>query len=146
MVDQRLNSQHLDQMVRLISEGFPSSQWSKDGLEKLLNLETCVAWGAFHEDILVGFILIQKVLDESEILLIVVHLCHRRKGVARLLMEKIFSYLKHEQIQRIFLEVSVENEPALSFYRNFDFEITGIRKNYYSHKTNKSAHIMQKNI
>lgn len=146
MVDQRLNSQNLDQMTCLISEGFPSSQWSKDSLEKFLRLETCVVWGVFHEDMLAGFVLIQKVLDESEILLIVVHPSHRRRGVARLLMEKVIIYLKHERVHRLFLEVSVENEPALSFYRSFHFEITGTRKNYYSYKTNKSAHMMQKNI
>jgi ribosomal-protein-alanine N-acetyltransferase len=146
-MESRLLSEHnVAAMAHLLKEGFPASLWSSDDLNKFMTLDTCKAWGKFQNATLVAFILVQMAADEAEILLIVVHPSYRRKGIAFSLLNLMKNYLEHTKVARLFLEVSVENESAISFYKEVGFDIVGTRKDYYTHKQNKSAYIMLKRI
>ncbi|MDC0348860.1 GNAT family N-acetyltransferase [Alphaproteobacteria bacterium] len=146
MENQRLSEQDSKRMRGLLEESSFQPSWSSSDIQSLLTLDTTASWGRAYKGKLISFILIQKVASEVEIILLVTHPSHRKKGIAGLLLEEVVKYLREEEISRIFLEVSVENTPAISFYKSHAFEIIGERKNYYSRKNNKSANVMMRLI
>jgi ribosomal protein S18 acetylase RimI-like enzyme len=69
--------------------------------------------------------------EEAEILDIAVPARHRRKGYARFLLNRFLDLARERRIHELFLEVRESNEAALALYREFRFEATGRRPNYY---------------
>ena len=63
---------------------------------------------------------------------IAVHGDFRRKGVARLLLQKVLDEAERQSITRVMLEVRKSNLPAQQLYEAVGFSTTGIRKGYYS--------------
>ena len=49
-------------------------------------------------------------------------------------LNHLILYAKEHAVQQIFLEVNVENHPAISLYEKMGFQKTGVRKNYYKMK------------
>lgn len=78
----------------------------------------------------VGFALTRWIFDEEELLMIGVDRPFQRMGVASALLAHIIRRAKLSNRSRIFLEVR-SNNPAQQFYRQYRFEICGIRKGYY---------------
>ncbi len=69
--------------------------------------------------------------EEAEILDVAVPAKHRRKGYARFLLENFLYLARRHSIRELFLEVRESNTAALALYREFRFEATGRRSNYY---------------
>lgn len=78
---------------------------------------------------LVGFLVYSLIYERIEIDYILVFDSDRRKKIGTKLLNHLFCLYKN--IENISLEVSVDNEEAISFYKKNDFEIKAIRKNYY---------------
>jgi ribosomal-protein-alanine N-acetyltransferase len=146
MGNQKLSEQDSIKMGALLEESSFQTSWSSYDIQSLLSLDTSISWGQTYKGQLISFILIQKVVNEAEIILLVTHPSHRKKGIAGMLLEEGIEHLREEKVSRIFLEVSVENEVAISFYRSHIFETIGERKNYYSRKKNKNAKVMMRLI
>jgi len=51
-------------------------------------------------------------------------------------MGKLLSQLRKEKVERIILEVSEKNTPALRLYEKVGFKRVGMRKNYYPDGSN----------
>ena len=77
-----------------------------------------------------GFTLSRHTLDEEELLLIAVHPHARRRGIARHLLDNLFTAAKHRGALRLFLEMR-ENNPALHLYETASFLPVGRRPGYY---------------
>ncbi len=56
----------------------------------------------------------------------------RRRGLGRLLMEKLITEAKQKFVSTVMLEVRKSNAAARSLYSSLGFREVGIRKNYYS--------------
>jgi ribosomal protein S18 acetylase RimI-like enzyme len=69
--------------------------------------------------------------EEAEILDVAVPARHRRKGYARFLLRNFLDLARERGIHELFLEVRESNVAALALYREFRFEATGRRPNYY---------------
>lgn len=93
---------------------------------------TCIAKSG---DSLVGVFQASCILDEAEIIVISVDPHHRRQGIAKNFLMKFFN--KQCNIKNVFLEVSCENDVAISFYQEFGFHEVGVRKNYYQNPVSK---------
>jgi len=78
-----------------------------------------------------GFVAFHQVLDEADLRNLAVLPEHRRRGVARALLEAACHRLQQAGTKRLFLEVRVSNEPALSLYSSLGFVLHSRRKNYY---------------
>lgn len=65
---------------------------------------------------------------ESEILNLAVAPEHRRRGVARSLVEAWLRGVKGD----VFLEVRASNEAAQKFYKSLGFQVVSVRSEYYS--------------
>jgi len=87
--------------------------------------------GIFFNSSILGLCVFHKIYDEAEIRYLSVHPSYKRRGLGKKLIYKIFKECKNENINKIFLEVSLKNKQALSFYDYLGFETIGIRKKYY---------------
>jgi len=77
-----------------------------------------------------GFSLARAVADEAELLLIAVLPGHRRRGIARMLLNNFIAEAHDRKLRRVHLEVRYGNS-ATELYREFGFEPVGRRRDYY---------------
>ena len=93
----------------------------------------------------VGFCILQPVLDEANLLLMAIHPSQQGKGLGFNLLQQSIDKLKNNPIQ-IFLEVRESNAAAIKLYEKADFHQIDVRKNYYpkSDGTREHAIIMVK--
>ena len=80
-------------------------------------------------DKLIGFIHIQDLIDEIDIINIVIDNNYRRKGYASKLIEHVISYANSK---KIILEVSENNINAINLYKKYNFNEINRRKGYYN--------------
>ena len=103
------------------------SPWTFDGIAKSFNGNIVI--GCFLDKKLVGFAVMQTVLDESELLTIGIMPEFQGRGLGKSLLSASLSEVKKRGAKKCFLEVRVSN---LSLYEKTGFKKTGIRKNYYA--------------
>ena len=80
---------------------------------------------------IVGFLIYWLVHDELHILNLATAPEHRRKGVARALLQATVESGRRHRCAMATLEVRRSNEGAIDLYRSFNFRAVGIRPNYY---------------
>lgn len=78
-----------------------------------------------------GYVLFHRVAGEAELLRLAVDPPERRRGIGRVLVERGLERLRRESIQVCFLEVRMDNEPAIELYKQMGFERMGRRRGYY---------------
>ena len=78
----------------------------------------------------VGFCILQPVLDEANLLLMAIDPKYQGQGRGLALLEESIELLG-ESCVMIFLEVRASNMPAISLYEKVGFHQMGVRKNYY---------------
>ncbi len=106
--------------------------WSPNILKSELENELSRYIVAKIDDEIVGFAGVIILPDDSEITNIVTKKSMRKKGIGKNLLEKLIEISKEENKTEISLEVNEINEPAISLYEKFGFEIVGRRKKYYN--------------
>lgn len=119
---------------KLYYKDFKKIGWTFNQIKKQLSKENNLSVGAFENNILNGFILgdiisIEKDM-EYEILMIYVKFADRRKGIAANLLD--FIEKEEKGLKKIYLEVSNNNNNAISFYEKHNFKLINTRLNYYS--------------
>ena len=96
---------------------------------------------------LVGYIFAKIALDQADIISFIIKKEFRRKKYGTILFTRFVNYLKTKGVERIFLEVSKKNIPALEFYFCIGFERVGYRKNYYKNiNGNVDAEVLMSSI
>lgn len=80
----------------------------------------------------IGLILMRAIAGEAEVLTLAVEPAHRRRGVARALLEAGLAQAALAGAEEAFLEVAADNLAALALYRRAGFEQAGQRGGYYS--------------
>ena len=83
-----------------------------------------------YNDEVVGFCILQPVLDEANLLLMAIDPKVQGKGLGFNLLEKSIEQLNNNPVQ-IFLEVRESNIPAIRLYEKSGFHQIDLRKNYY---------------
>jgi [ribosomal protein S18]-alanine N-acetyltransferase len=103
---------------------------------------------AEDEGVLAGFVMAQEsVIRKSRgahIVTIDVAPDSRRRGVGRLLMERVEERLRTASANWMRLEVAVDNSAAYEFYRGLGFSESGRIPNYYQGKV--GALVMEKTL
>lgn len=79
----------------------------------------------------VGLIAIWLILDEAHIGTIAIHPDYRRHGFGRKLLARSLASAQAEGAKTAMLEVRKSNAGAQALYREFGFEIAGVRPRYY---------------
>jgi len=118
--------------------------WNDAVFLEYMNKSTTRFYVARLKGQIIGFILIEAVDNEGEILTLATHPDHRQNGVARGLLGHVLDILSQQGFERLLLEVAFDNQAALSLYQGLGFEPCGIRKAYY-HRPNSTpidAHVL----
>ncbi|MFN3821301.1 MAG: GNAT family N-acetyltransferase, partial [bacterium] len=91
--------------------------------------------GLYDGERLVGYIIATYEREWGENDLHIVNLSvdpeYRRRGVARFLLEQMLAYAHQLKVGRVYLEVRVNNQPAIELYRKCGFVITRRLERYY---------------
>jgi ribosomal-protein-alanine N-acetyltransferase len=69
--------------------------------------------------------------DVTQVMTIGVDPAAQRHGVGRQLLTALIERSRKVKAGAVLLEVRVDNVPAIEMYRDFGFEILGVRKRYY---------------
>lgn len=126
----RFTDQHINWAAKLHLLYFSKRPWNSNVFHELLKEKTTIGFAIENT----GFILGRVIDMEAEILMLVVEQDSTRQGVGLKLVTSFCDYAFKNHVERVFLEVSVANNPAINLYRKIGFEIVGRRKNYYPEK------------
>ncbi|MDR3433515.1 MAG: ribosomal protein S18-alanine N-acetyltransferase [Rouxiella aceris] len=113
--------------IEQASHAFP---WSEKTLasnqgERYLNLKL------EQQGIIVGFAIVQIVLDEATLFNIAIDPAYQRQGLGRLLLSEIITQIETRNVFTLWLEVRASNRGAIALYESLGFNEVSIRRNYY---------------
>ena len=114
-----------------------SHPWTKKQFEDSVN--TYQVTVIEQQGQVVGFCILQPVLDEANLLLMAVHPSQQGKGMGYQLLEASLAMLKNDPVQ-VFLEVRESNTVAIKLYEKSDFHQIDMRKNYYPQADGSREH------
>ena len=116
-------------------ESFDGDAGSTSLSESDLLAELARPWArlwVYDRRVPLGFMLVWHVADELHVHNVAVHPQHRRKGIARALMNEVTRYMNEFGVSRSWLEVRKSNDAARRLYESFGYEVVGERAAYYA--------------
>lgn len=135
----RMNECHTAAVAELEKQNF-SEPWPEIAVRSELTNKLSLWLVALEGETVVGYVGSQTVLQEADMMNIAVAQSHRRRGIARMLVEELIRQLDAYQLT---LEVRESNGSAIALYESLGFTRVGLRKNYY-HKPKENALILRK--
>ena len=126
----------LEQVVA-IERLVQSHAWSAIQFQDALASYQCTVYAQAHQ--VLGFCILQPVLDEANSLLMAIHPSEQGKGLGYALLDHSIAQLKNSPIQ-IFLEVRESNKAAIALYEKSGFHQIDLRKNYYPNVDGSKEH------
>ena len=123
----RMNESHVAAVAELEKQNF-SLPWDEASVRSELTNKLALWLVAVEDGEVVGYVGSQTVLQEADMMNIAVADSHRRRGIARKLVEEL---IRHLDAYQLTLEVRQSNIPAISLYEAMGFVQVGLRKNYY---------------
>lgn len=119
--------------------------WSRAQILAVADLAHYQGWVAVLDDAIVGYIIVQNVVDAFEVLTIGVAKSHQGRGIGGQLWQHAWADMREMQpnINRCFLEVRASNHAAQALYARCGFTQIANRRNYYQNPR-EDAFILQK--
>lgn len=111
-----------------IEQQVQTHPWRLTQFQQSLDNYACTVW--VYQDQVVGFCILQCVLDEANLLLMAIAPQHQGQGFGAQLLSQSIAQLNNQPVQ-IFLEVRETNTAAIRLYEKLDFHQIDLRKNYY---------------
>lgn len=111
-----------------IEQQVQTHPWRLTQFQQSLDHYACTVW--VHHDQVVGFCILQCVLDEANLLLMAIDPQYQGQGFGAQLLSQSIAQLNNQPVQ-IFLEVRESNAAAIRLYEKLDFHQIDLRKNYY---------------
>ncbi len=112
-------------------ECLPHEHWSQSAICDMSKRNDAVYFVALCDGIVVGTAGALIVLDELQITNIAVLSSHRRKGIAKRLINSLVDAAAKRGCKTVYLEVACDNTAAVMLYNAVGFHEIGRRKNYY---------------
>lgn len=145
MLIRQMELRDVDTVVELEHDLF-TSPWSKEDfyyeLEKN-DFATILVIEAGQE--IAGYIGMWALGDQSQITTLGIKKEYRRKGYAKMLLDKCIAITRVLGYSNINLEVRVSNQKAINLYEKCGFKIACIRKGYYQ-DNHEDAYLMIKEM
>ena len=95
-----------------------------------------ICLGAFEADgedgRLCGYLVVSRYVDAWHVMNIAVAPEQRGRGIATMLLERLFELTADDEHRGYTLEVRVSNDTAIRLYERLGFEARGIRRGYYT--------------
>ena len=79
-----------------------------------------------------GYLIVSRYVDAWHVMNVAVDPDHRGRGVATMLLERLFDLTADDARRGYTLEVRVSNERAISLYERLGFRSRGLRRGYYT--------------
>jgi ribosomal-protein-alanine N-acetyltransferase len=129
----RLEMRDLDRIEEIERESYPTP-WSRSMFAGELAKPSSICLGAFDtdRDDLVGYLIISRYVDAWHVMNVAVAVSQRRRGIARLLLERLFELTANDTRRGYTLEVRVSNANAIRLYEGLGFQPRGLRRGYYT--------------
>jgi ribosomal-protein-alanine N-acetyltransferase len=126
----------LDALVGLESH-FPTDRLSRASFRRLLRRGRAQIWVCEHDGAVVGntVVLYRRGMDAARCYSLVVHPDHRRRGIARALLQRAEAAAVTRGCRAMRLEVRPDNRAALGFYRENGYEVTEKIAGFYEDGT-----------
>tara|TARA_B100000212_G_scaffold313810_1_gene266952 strand:- start:1265 stop:1705 length:441 start_codon:yes stop_codon:yes gene_type:complete len=118
--------------------------WSQKQWENELKKNNINGLGIYSNKSIIGLCIFLKIFDEAELRYFSIVPKFKRKGLGKKLFNELTRSCNKENIDKVFLEVSITNNEAIGFYKYLGFETIGIRKNYY--RDGSDAILMKKKM
>lgn len=118
-----------------------STPWSSYSFKKEIYKPYSIPKVAVINNRIVGYICVERIIDEAHILNLAVHPDFRKMGIGSLLVSNILDELRTTGCRYVYLEVRASNVAAKKLYERFGFEVIGIRKHYYI-RPEEDAYVM----
>ncbi|HEX4058759.1 MAG TPA: ribosomal protein S18-alanine N-acetyltransferase [Galbitalea sp.] len=131
----RATPHDLEAIMALEIATFVEDAWSFESMSSELGSEHTyylVAFEPERPEVLVGYAgLLAPDGGDGEIQTIAVAPAMRRKGLGRLLMERLIAEAEIREASQVFLEVRADNPNAHELYESLGFEQIAVRRGYY---------------
>lgn len=137
-----MKADDVEAVSKIESEVF-SMPWSAKDFLEMVEADYAYYYVAEVDGEIAGCCGIRNIAGEGEITNVVVAAPHRKKGIARKLMEYMLERAGEAGIGDCTLEVRVSNQPAIRLYEGLGFKGEGIRPDFYD-KPDEDALIMWK--
>ncbi len=124
--------------IEVVSFAIP---WSRNSYAELAAVESVTVWIARLGGELVGYMLLQQVVDEMELHTFAVKESYRRQGIGRMLLDHMVAEARRLHSKHIYLQVRPSNTAAGTLYRKMGFKAVGLRRRYY-HDNGENAIVM----
>ncbi len=110
--------------------------WSRSMFAGELAKPSSICLGAFETDdeeaALVGYLIVSRYVDAWHVMNVAVDPDHRSRGVATMLLERLFDLTVDDARRGYTLEVRVSNKKAVDLYERLGFRSRGLRRGYYT--------------
>jgi ribosomal-protein-alanine N-acetyltransferase len=111
--------------------------WSRSMFAGELAKPSSICLGAFEADVedgaLVGYLIVSRYVDAWHVMNVAVDPDQRSRGVATMLLERLFDVTADDARRGYTLEVRVSNGKAIALYERLGFRSRGLRRGYYTH-------------
>ena len=108
--------------------------WPSEVLKEKINKGEFLYWIFNKNNNIVGYLGIQKSLDELQILGIGILEEYRNTGLAKKLTAELIRFFKNSYQNKVILEVRESNIAAINLYTSVGFSQYGKRENYYKNE------------
>ncbi len=132
----------LGKIAEIESQAF-ENVWTEENLRKEICASFSMMLVAEANGEIAGYISAWKITGEIQINRLAVAASHRRRGIARRLIETLIDQSGMAPPYKILLEVREMNIAARALYRSLNFSENGFRKSYYR---NDNAILLEKEI
>ena len=108
--------------------------WSRSMFASELSKPSSLCLGAVDAETgrLVGYLVISRYVDAWHVMNVAVDPDHRGRGVATMLLERLFELTADDVRRGYTLEVRVSNGKAIDLYERLGFRSRGLRRGYYT--------------
>ena len=129
----KLELHDLNDIERIERESYPTP-WSRAMFAGELAKPSSLSLGAFDCETggLVGYLVISRYVDAWHVMNVAVTPPYRRRGVAQMLLERLFELTASDERRGYTLEVRVSNAGAIALYEGIGFVARGVRRGYYT--------------
>lgn len=129
----RLKLRDLGAIERIERRSYPTP-WSRSMFAGEFAKPSSICLGAFDPEAksLVGYMIISRYVDAWHVMNIAVEPDYRRRGVATMLLERLFELTATGGQRGYTLEVRASNADAVRLYERLGFRPRGVRRGYYT--------------
>jgi len=124
----------LEAIAEIEQDSYPTP-WSRKMFQGEIGKSTSICVGAFDRAApasLLGYLVVSRYVDAWHIMNVAVDRRHRRRGIARCLLNELFARTADAAMRGYTLEVRVSNAGAIRLYEELGFVARGHRRGYYT--------------